>query len=108
VLQGTRKGVLPPRTVAGEHGPFAGGMSLCVRRFLMEEELKMAKTWYPIIDRDKCQECNACVDFCTHGVYEQGANGEPVVANPDNCVEFCRGCSKICPAEAIHYYGDEG
>jgi len=67
----------------------------------------MAKTWYPVIDRDKCEECGACVDFCTHGVYERDGGSRPVVVAPDNCVEFCRGCSKVCPAEAIHYYGDE-
>ncbi|MGQ9518528.1 MAG: ATP-binding protein [Candidatus Fervidibacter sp.] len=64
----------------------------------------MAKTWYPVIDAEKCINCLTCVDFCPHGVFEEN-EGTPVVVNPDNCVEFCRGCSKICPAEAIHYEG---
>ncbi|NPV53211.1 MAG: ferredoxin family protein [Firmicutes bacterium] len=64
----------------------------------------MAKTWYPVIDRDKCTECLECVNFCPHGVYAV-IDGKPVVVNPDNCVEFCKGCSKICPSEAIHYEG---
>jgi NAD-dependent dihydropyrimidine dehydrogenase PreA subunit len=29
------------------------------------------------------------------------------VVNPDNCVEFCRGCQKICDHEAITYFGDK-
>ena len=65
----------------------------------------MAKTWYPIIDASLCINCNTCANFCTHGVYMEG-DEVPEVANPDNCVEFCRGCSKICPEEAIKYFGD--
>jgi NAD-dependent dihydropyrimidine dehydrogenase PreA subunit len=65
----------------------------------------MAQTWYPIINENLCTSCNSCVDFCTHGVYENG-DLYPKVVNPDNCVEFCRGCSKICPSEAITYFGD--
>lgn len=66
----------------------------------------MAQNWYPIISEDLCINCNTCVDFCTHGVYESG-DFFPQVVNPDNCVEFCRGCSKICPTEAITYFGDK-
>lgn len=66
----------------------------------------MAKTWYPIIDRDKCMSCGTCVDFCPHGVYELDGDGPPTVKAPENCVEFCRGCARICPEEAISYYGD--
>lgn len=66
----------------------------------------MAKTWYPIIDRDRCIDCGTCVEFCPHGVYTR--NGEcPEVTAPESCVEFCRGCAKICPAEAIRFHGDE-
>jgi len=66
----------------------------------------MAKNWYPIIKEDQCIGCGTCVDFCQHGVYMMDDGGKPQVVNPDNCVEFCRGCSKICPAEAIIYFGD--
>lgn len=64
----------------------------------------MINTWYPVIDADKCIKCMTCVQFCQHGVYAE-KDGGPVVANPGNCVESCRGCSKICPVEAIHYEG---
>ncbi len=67
----------------------------------------MAKTWYPIIDRDRCIACGTCIAFCKHGVYEEDGNGQPLVVAPENCVEFCRGCAKICPAEAISYFGDD-
>ena len=64
----------------------------------------MAKTWYPVIDPEKCIQCLMCVNFCQHGVYDE-VNGTPAVVHPENCVEFCRGCAKICPQEAIHYEG---
>ncbi len=66
----------------------------------------MAVNWYPIIDQLKCINCNTCVNFCSHEVYAEGTTF-PAVANPDNCVELCRGCSKICPEEAISYFGDK-
>ncbi len=65
----------------------------------------MAAAWYPVIDPDLCSNCNTCLDFCSHGVFEAGED-HPVVAQPGACVEFCRGCSKICPSEAISYFGD--
>lgn len=64
----------------------------------------MAKTWYPVLDSEKCIKCLACVQFCQHGVWVE-KDGAPFVANGENCVEFCQGCAKICPQEAIHYEG---
>lgn len=65
----------------------------------------MAKNWYPIFNEELCINCSDCVDFCQHGVLEVGID-HPQVVGPDNCVEFCRGCAKICPNEAISYFGD--
>ncbi|ACM23577.1 MULTISPECIES: ATP-binding protein [Thermotoga] len=62
----------------------------------------MAKNWYPVIDYGRCTGCLTCVNFCPHGVYTV-RDGKPLVSNPDACVEFCRGCQKICPAGAINY-----
>ncbi|MEA3314099.1 MAG: 4Fe-4S binding protein [Caldisericota bacterium] len=68
----------------------------------------MAKNWYPIIDYGKCTGCLACVKSCPHGVLKE-ENGKPLVANPDACVEFCRGCQKgACENDAITYFGDKG
>jgi len=66
----------------------------------------LAKNWYPIISKDKCIQDHECVNFCPHDVYTIDDEGYPKVVNPDNCVEFCKGCSKICPSEAITYFGD--
>ena len=65
----------------------------------------MAENWYPIIDPDLCINCNTCVDFCQHDVFE-ASEFTPVVKNPISCVEFCRGCANICDEEAITYFGD--
>ena len=67
----------------------------------------MAKNWYPIIDYNRCSGCLSCVNFCPYEVFEV-KDGKPVVAHPENCVEFCRGCQKgVCDNEAISYPGDE-
>ncbi len=66
----------------------------------------MASNWYPIIDSEHCASCGTCVEFCSHGVFAMDDGGRPQVVNPDHCVEFCLGCSKICPSEAISYFGD--
>jgi len=69
--------------------------------------MKIAKNWYPIIDYEKCTGCLTCVNFCPHEVYEASSNPrKPKVINPENCVEFCRGCQRICPTGAISYFGD--
>jgi len=68
----------------------------------------MSKTWYPIIDEQICIECGACVDHCTHGVYDKDQAPLPVVIVPDNCVQGCKGCGSLCPVEAITYFGDTG
>ncbi|MDI3534685.1 MAG: hypothetical protein PWQ82_1050 [Thermosediminibacterales bacterium] len=67
----------------------------------------MSKKWYPIINLEKCSGCMACVDFCSHGVYEV-RNDAPYVIKPEACVEGCRGCQKKCPESAIEYAGDDG
>ena len=67
----------------------------------------MSKMWYPVINKEKCIDCMECIKKCSHGVYEV-KNGDPYVANPDNCVQNCHGCQKICPTEAIEYVGETG
>ena len=62
----------------------------------------MAKNWFPVIDYEKCSGCLTCVNFCPHEVYNI-KNNKPAVAKPENCIEFCQGCGKICPNKAIRY-----
>jgi len=67
----------------------------------------MASKWYPVIDYAACVECGTCSEFCPHGVYDKGRTPTPVVVNPVNCIDHCRGCQSKCPAGAISYVGDD-
>jgi NAD-dependent dihydropyrimidine dehydrogenase PreA subunit len=66
----------------------------------------MSKTWYPMINSEKCAECGACVEKCTHGVYNKEKAPRPVVVYPEGCVQGCKGCGNLCPNGAIEYFGD--
>lgn len=60
--------------------------------------------WAPTIDYDKCDFCMECDEFCPHRVFER-REGEVklVVANPENCVVFCRACAKTCGPDALSF-----
>lgn len=66
----------------------------------------MSKTWYPVINYEKCIECGACVDKCTHGVYDKEKIPRPVVLYSEGCEQGCKGCSSVCAVGAIEYFGD--
>ncbi len=66
----------------------------------------MSKTWYPLINYEKCTECGACTAKCSHGVYDKDKAPRPVVVFPEGCIEGCTGCGSICPSGAIEYFGD--
>lgn len=61
--------------------------------------------WFPTIDYTKCTYCMECDKFCPHGVFErrEGEEIRLIVANPNNCVVFCRACSKTCGPDAISF-----
>ncbi|MCX5726226.1 MAG: 4Fe-4S binding protein [Candidatus Saganbacteria bacterium] len=67
----------------------------------------MTSKWYPIIDCDKCIGCLQCYDFCPHQVYDKSSDNKPKVMHPEYCVEFCKGCGKICDQKAITFFGDK-
>ncbi|AAM71416.1 MAG TPA: ferredoxin family protein [Chlorobaculum sp.] len=66
--------------------------------------------WYPAIDADICNGCEACAEFCRPGVFAPGAP-EPdaavvkrpkmQVAHPMNCLVLCTRCVPVCPSGAI-------
>lgn len=66
----------------------------------------MSKKWYPVIDEERCVECGACLEKCKHGVYKKDS-ARPIVIHPENCIENCEGCGKLCPQGAIDYVGRE-
>jgi NAD-dependent dihydropyrimidine dehydrogenase PreA subunit len=58
--------------------------------------------WYPVIDKDLCTNCGACIDFCSNGVFAMEDIETKVVA-PYNCVVGCSACAAECPSEAIRF-----
>ena len=48
-----------------------------------------------------------CYDFCPHQVYDKRPDNKPNVVHPEYCVEFCKGCGKICDQKAITFFGDK-
>jgi NAD-dependent dihydropyrimidine dehydrogenase PreA subunit len=66
----------------------------------------MSKTWYPVVDTEKCIECGLCVDNCPHNVYDKTKSPVPVVVSEEKCIQGCRKCGRNCPVGAIEYIGD--
>ena len=64
---------------------------------LLDEE---QETWYPVIDRERCTNCNKCHDFCLFGVYSV-KHGDVKVTQPQNCKNNCPACARVCPSKAI-------
>lgn len=52
--------------------------------------------------RERCKKCLNCVRACTafDGVFEEGPDGYPVVARPEECIQ-CLICHTVCPTNAI-------
>ena len=62
----------------------------------------MSVSWYPEIDIEKCNNCRACYDLSSCGVFEV-VNDRVIVAYPEECTWECTKCGKICPKESIQY-----
>jgi MinD superfamily P-loop ATPase containing an inserted ferredoxin domain len=56
--------------------------------------------WFPVIDRERCNSCGKCHDFCLFGVYSKEER-KVVVKNPLNCKNNCPACARVCPQKAI-------
>ncbi|MBR3627016.1 MAG: ferredoxin family protein [Bacteroidaceae bacterium] len=57
--------------------------------------------WFPIIDRDRCVDCDKCHDFCLFGVYKLDEDGKVQVTDPHSCKNNCPACARTCPQEAV-------
>jgi NAD-dependent dihydropyrimidine dehydrogenase PreA subunit len=60
--------------------------------------------WHPSVDEGACVSCRACIEFCPSKVYDWDDERDvPIVARPEDCVVYCMGCARACPAEAIRF-----
>jgi len=57
-------------------------------------------SWFPVIDKTRCNNCGKCIDFCLFGVYSR-QNRQVSVTNPEACKTNCPACSRMCPQKAI-------
>lgn len=59
------------------------------------------KPWFPVIDYDRCTQCNQCMGFCLFDVYGRSPGGKVQVEKPANCKTDCPACARVCPEMAI-------
>jgi NAD-dependent dihydropyrimidine dehydrogenase PreA subunit len=57
--------------------------------------------WFPVIDFDRCINCNQCMNFCLFGVYGLSKDGKVEVQKPSSCKTNCPACARVCPRTAI-------
>jgi Pyruvate/2-oxoacid:ferredoxin oxidoreductase delta subunit len=57
--------------------------------------------WFPVLDYERCSNCQQCLNFCVFGVYEQAPDGRVRVAQPRNCKNNCPACARLCPNAAV-------
>lgn len=63
----------------------------------------MKPRWHPVVDKDRCNDCGQCLQFCLFGVYARDEAERVIAANPDSCKTGCPACSRICPQGAIMF-----
>jgi NAD-dependent dihydropyrimidine dehydrogenase PreA subunit len=101
---GTVEGVLEEmglgKTEPAAHAPDAAAVETFSRTLAAMPRREGADAWYPVIDKERCSECEKCHDFCLFGVYAI-EHGRVVVRNPANCKNDCPACARLCPGGAI-------
>lgn len=53
-----------------------------------------------LVDLDLCKACGICIALCPTTVFDRDADGQAVVARPEDCTA-CRLCEWHCPDFAI-------
>ena len=52
-----------------------------------------------IVDQEKCEGCEECVEVCPVDVYEM-QDGKSASINAEECLG-CESCVEVCPSNAI-------
>lgn len=55
--------------------------------------------WFPIIHKDRCVGCGACITQCPTQALEQ-RGGKAALVWPERCI-YCADCETLCPHNAI-------
>lgn len=55
--------------------------------------------WEVVVDQDKCEGCEECVEVCPVDVFEM-QDEKSVPANAEECLG-CESCVEVCESEAI-------
>ncbi|RMD75696.1 MAG: hypothetical protein D6820_14170, partial [Lentisphaerae bacterium] len=71
-----------------------------LREFGWEEDWR---PWYPVLDRERCNDCGLCLSYCLFDVYERDCAGRVVVTRPENCKDGCPACARICRVGAVMF-----
>lgn len=53
----------------------------------------------PVIDKDKCEGCEECVNNCPIGVFQM-VDGKSDAFQAEQCEE-CETCISVCPSGAV-------
>lgn len=61
------------------------------------------KPWFPVIDYDRCANCQQCLSFCLFGVFGTDPSGLVEVRNQQRCKTGCPACARVCPEVAIMF-----
>jgi NAD-dependent dihydropyrimidine dehydrogenase PreA subunit len=59
--------------------------------------------WFPTVALDLCDGCDACLKFCSFGVYRATSDGKVIVAEPFRCQVGCSSCAVVCAPKAIAF-----
>jgi NAD-dependent dihydropyrimidine dehydrogenase PreA subunit len=65
------------------------------------ETISGSDSWNPFIDKNLCNNCGQCYEFCIFKVYSKDDNGNVLIANPEACKDNCPACARLCPQNAI-------
>ena len=52
-----------------------------------------------VVDKDKCEACEECIEVCPVDVYEM-VDGKSEPVNAEECLG-CESCVEVCDQEAI-------
>jgi NAD-dependent dihydropyrimidine dehydrogenase PreA subunit len=54
-----------------------------------------------LVSKERCIQCDICVDVCPTNVFDATPGGPPVIARKADC-QTCFMCEAYCPADAMY------